>query len=64
MKNDLTQFEKDLLKVINFQNSTKYNHANLMEWSNDKKIVEKNLKSDEKIYYVLGCYVAIKLNQE
>lgn len=60
MKNDLTAFEKDLLKAINFNNSTNYTHKNFMEWNTDKKLVEKNLQETEKIYEVLGCYVAIK----
>lgn len=60
MKNDLIPFEKDLLKSINLFNNTKYNYKNLMEWSSDKKVVEKNLKKDEIIYEALGCFVAIK----
>ena len=60
MKNDLNKFEKDLLKAINFSNATNYTHKNFMEWNTDKSLVEKNLKDGEKIYEVLGCYVAIK----
>jgi len=60
MKNDLTKFEKDLLKAINFKNLTTYDHNNLMEWSSSKEAVEKNLQKGEKIYEALGCYVAIK----
>ena len=63
MKKDLTAFEKDLLKSINMLNNTKYNHNNLMEWSTDKKVVEKSLKEGEKIYEAFGCFVAIKTNQ-
>lgn len=64
MKNDLTPFEKNLLRDINFYNNTSYNHNHLMEWNTDKAVVEKNLKEDEKIYEALGCYVAIKLNKK
>lgn len=60
MKNDLTKFEKDLLKSINFFNGTNYNYKHLMEWSTDKKTVEKNLQKGETIYEALGVYVAIK----
>lgn len=60
MKNDLSPFEKDLLKSINLFNNTKYKHTQLMEWSSDKETVEKNLKSDEKMYEAFGVYVAIK----
>lgn len=60
MKNDLTPFEKDLLKIINLNNRTSYNYKNLMEWSSDKAVVEKNLQEGEKIYEALGCFVAIK----
>jgi len=60
--NDLTRFEKDLLKSINLFNNTKFDYTNLMEWSSNKKIVEKNLREGEKIFEALGCYVAIKLN--
>lgn len=61
MKNDLTKFEKDLLKIINLNNCTKYNYKHLMEWNSDKERVKKNLQSGEKIYEALGCYVAIAL---
>ena len=60
MKNDLTSFEKDLLKSINISNNTKFNYKNLMEWSTDKKRIKKGLKSDEMVYEAFGCYVAIK----
>lgn len=60
MKNDLTKFEKDLLRSINMTNSTNYNYKNLMEWSTDKSIVENNLNDDEVMYEALGCYIAIK----
>jgi len=62
MKNDLTSFEKDLLKVINFYNRTNYNYKNLMEWSSDKKTTENNLQQGEVMYEVLGMFVAIKPN--
>lgn len=60
MKNDLTSFERDLLKSINLFNRTNYNYTNLMEWSSDKKTVEENLKEGEIIYNALGVWVAIK----
>lgn len=59
MKNDLTPFEKDLLKSINLINGTRYNYKNLMEWNTKKESIEKNLKEGELIYDALGCYVAI-----
>jgi len=60
MKNDLSKFEKDLLKSINFFNKTKYNYKILMEWSSSKEVVEKNLQEGEIIYQAFGCFVAIK----
>lgn len=60
MKNDLTAFEKDLLKSINLFNKTKYNYKNLMEWSNVKFTIENNLKAGEIMYEAFGCYIAIK----
>lgn len=60
MKNDLTQFEKKLLRVINLNEKKKFTHKNLMEWSNSKATVEKNLQPGEKIYEAMGCFVAIK----
>ncbi len=60
MKNDLLPIEKDILKVINVFNGTKYNYKNLMEWSTSKEQVEKNIKPNEIIYIALGFYVAIK----
>lgn len=62
MKNDLTSFERDLLKAINFQNGTNYNYKNLMEWSSRKSVVEDNIKEGEIIYDAIGCYVAINPN--
>lgn len=62
MKNDLTEFEKNLLKVINLKNRTKYNYKNLMQWSTDKKVVEEGLREGEKLYKALSCFVAIKLD--
>jgi hypothetical protein len=62
MKNDLTAFEKSLLKSINFFNNTNYNYKNLMEWDTVKERVEKNLKEGEIMYENLGVYVAIKPN--
>ena len=60
MKNDLTPFEKDLLKSINMINKTSFNYKNLMEWGCDKDRIEKNLKEGEIIYRAFGCYIAIK----
>lgn len=58
MKNDLTPFEKDLLKAVNLINSTKYNHKNFMEWNTNERQISK--KDGEIIYKALGCFVAIK----
>ena len=41
MKNDLTPFEKNILKSINLNNNTNYNHKHLMEWNTKKETVEK-----------------------
>lgn len=60
MKNDLIPLEKDLLKVINVFNGTKYNYKNLMEWSSSKEAVEKNISEGEIMYEALGFFVAIK----
>jgi hypothetical protein len=60
MKNDLTRFEKDMLKSINFMNDTKYTHKNFMEWSNDQEHIRKNMDEDDIMYKALGFYVAIK----
>lgn len=60
MKNDLTPFEKNILKSINLNNNTNYNHKHLMEWNTKKETVEKNIQEGELIYESLGCYVAIK----
>lgn len=60
MKNDLTPFEKDLLKVINLHNRTNFNYKNLMEWSSNKETIEKNLQQGEVMYEALGMFVAIK----
>jgi hypothetical protein len=60
MKDDLTKFEKDMLKAINFMNNTKYTHKNFMEWSNDLMQIYKNLSPNEKIYKAFGYYIAIK----
>lgn len=59
-KNNLIQFEKDLLKSINFMNGTRYNYKNLMEWSSSKEVVESKLQEGEIIYETFGCYIAIK----
>lgn len=60
MKNDLTPFEKNLLKVINLEHRTKFNYTNIMEWNTRKDLIESNLREGEKIYKALGVYVAIK----
>ena len=62
MKNDLTPFEKDLLKVINLHERTNYNYKNLMEWSSNKETTEKNLQQGEVMYEALGMFVAIKID--
>lgn len=59
MKNDLTSFERSLLRTINFMNRTNYTYKNFMEWNTDKSVVEKNLNEGEKIYNVYGFYIAI-----
>lgn len=60
MKNDLSKFEKDLLKSINFMNGTKYTHKNFMEWNTDKDVVERNMEEGESLYQAFGCWVSIK----
>jgi hypothetical protein len=62
MKNDLSKFEKDLLKSINFMNNTSYTHKNFMEWGTDYQLLKKNKLKGERIYKTLGCFVAIKEN--
>lgn len=63
MKNDLTKFEKDLLKVINIANGTKYDYTNLMEWRATEKEIKDNLQDGEICYSALGVFVAIKTNK-
>ena len=60
MKNDLTQFEKDLLLSINIKHGKKFNYKNLMEWNSDRATIERGLQDGEAIYEALGCFVAIK----
>jgi hypothetical protein len=60
MKNDLTSFEKDLLKLINLENDTRYTYKHLMEWNTKKKTIQSKLKEGEIMYNVFGCFVAIK----
>ena len=62
MKNDLTPFEKNLLKWINLNNKTNFTHKNFMEWNTDKTVIQKNLVDGEVMYEALGCFIAIKLN--
>lgn len=59
MKNDLTTFERDLIRSINFRNGTNYNYKNFMEWCTRKDIVEQNLQEGEIIYEVCDVFVAI-----
>lgn len=61
MKNDLTDFEKKLLKLINLKNNTRFTHKHFMEWCTSKELIEKNLQKGEKVFESLGVYVAIKL---
>lgn len=58
-KKDLIEFEKNLLKIINISNGTKYNYKNLAEWNSSRDIVKKNLRGEEIIYEALGVFVAI-----
>jgi len=60
MKNDLTQFEKDLLRVINTVNGKKFTYKNLMEWRATEKEIRDGLREGEICYSVLGVFVAIK----
>ena len=60
MKNDLTKFEKDLLKTINLMEGTKYNYTNLMEWRASEKEIKSNLREGELCFSAMGVYVAIK----
>lgn len=64
MKNDLTPFEKNLLRSINFLNNKNFTYKRLMEWNTDKKLVEKNLQDGEKVYETAGVYVAIKESEK
>ncbi len=59
-KNDLTPFEKNLLRAINFENGTNYNFNHLMEWNTREDSVTKNLQPNEIVYKALGAFVAIK----
>lgn len=60
MKNDLTPFEKSLLKWINLENNTKFTHKNFMEWCTDKELLQRSLQEGEEIFEALNVYVAIK----
>ena len=60
MVNDLSKFEKDLLKTINFMNNKNFTHKNFMAWSTDMYEVMKDLETGEKIYKSKGCFIAIK----
>jgi hypothetical protein len=59
MINDLTKFEKDLLRSINLFNSKNYTHKSFMEWSTDKSVVEKNMLEGELLYEAFNCWVVI-----
>lgn len=59
MKNDLTPFEKDLLRSINNTHKTRYTYKHLMEWGADRFMIDKNLQEGEVVYQTLGCYVTI-----
>lgn len=59
MKNDLTKFEKDLLKAVNIMNGTKYTYKNFAEWSSSEDNIKKNLRDGEIVYKALGMFVAI-----
>lgn len=60
MENDLTTFEKNLLRAINALEGTNYNYKNLMEWSNSESKVKDNLREGELMYSTCGYFVAIK----
>lgn len=60
MKNDLSTFEKNLLRTLNFQESKRYNYKNFMEWNSSEEEIKKNLQEGEIMYKVLNYYVAIK----
>lgn len=62
MKNDLTTFEKNLLRAINVKHGKRYTHRNFMEWTNSKAQAEKNLEEGETIYEQFGLFVTIKEN--
>lgn len=59
MKNDLTSFEKDLLRIVNLNNRTNYNYKHFMEWSTSKDHIESNLEEGELIYEAFSVWVAI-----
>lgn len=60
----LDPFEKDLVRMIKFNNpSYKFKFDDLQEWSSSKDEVLKNLREDEKIFEVSGFYVAMKIRE-
>jgi len=61
MKNDLTSFEKNLIRSINALDSKEYTHENFMEWSNSKSAIEDNLVEGEVMHKYNGFYVAFKV---
>jgi hypothetical protein len=64
MKNDLTLFERFLLRAINNRHRFRFNYKTLMEWSTNKNLVIKNKREDEVIFEVDGIYVAIKPSEK
>jgi hypothetical protein len=59
MKNDLTSFEKTLLRAVCVLSGKKYTHLNFMEWSSSEKEIKDKVQKGEKIYSVLGYFLAI-----
>lgn len=60
MKNDLTDFERNLLREVNKQNGKNYTYTNFMDWSDDIASMKKGLEKGEILYSALGFFVAIK----
>ena len=59
--NDLSPYERGLLRDLNKLYKTSYTYKNFMEWSASKKIAEDNLEEGEKLYRLLGIHIAIKV---
>jgi hypothetical protein len=64
MKNDLTTFEKNLLRAINTAHKTNYTHHHFMEWCISEELIKKNLQDGEIVYEALGVFAAINPKQE